>query len=647
MSRDSLLAHDLEVPRDHDYDVATVAVQLQRVWEGPRGLWGWLTSVDHKSIGRRYIVTAFLNLLMAGLLAMIMRLQLMQPELRVLNPDLYNQFFTMHGTAMMFLFAVPMVEGAMIYLVPMMVGNRIIAFPRLNAFSYWMYLGGSLFLWISFALDSGPDVGWFAYVPLAGPEYGAGKRADVWAQMITFTEVSALAVAVEIVVTTLKLRAPGMRLDRVPIFVWSALVTSVMIIFALPGVVLASSCLILDRLLGTHVFNPAEGGDAILWQHLFWWFGHPEVYIIFLPSLGLASHVVETVSQRPAFGYPMIVLSIISTGLLSFALWVHHMFATGLPRLGNSFFSASSMSIAVPSGIVLFCWIATFASGRPRWSIPLGWIVSFFVLFPLGGLTGVMLASVPFDLQATDTYFIPGHIHFVLLGGAVAPLLGAAWFWFPKLTGRTLDPRFGLAQLVLYTGGALLSFGGMLLLGLSGLARRVWTFPDVPIWNALNMATSIGGWAIGASFIVFLVAIFRALARPADAAADPWGAATLEWTLPSPPPPYNFLYAPVVDSRTPAWTQRHEKMVATGLRVDQKEILATTIVDAEPDLRDPVPKPSIWPLLAAIVTSVIFVASIFTPDAITWGAIPFAVVMIGWLYPREAKSPLAAELKPT
>jgi cytochrome c oxidase subunit I len=638
------VAHDLDVPRDRDFAPEALDTLLRRSWTTPPGFWGWLSSVDHKSIGRRYIATAFINLLLAGMLAMVMRVQLAAPELRLLNPDLYNQVFTMHGTAMMFLFAVPMFEGAMIYLVPMMIGNRIIAFPRLNAFSYWIYLAGVLFLWGAFALGSGPDVGWFSYVPLAGPAFGVGKRPDVWAQMITFTEVSALAVAVELVVTIFKLRAPGMRVDRIPVFVWASLVTSFMIIFALPGVVLASTCLILDRLVGTHFFDVAQGGDVLLWQHLFWWFGHPEVYIIFLPALGFTSQLVETVSRRPVFGYPLIVLSIIATGLLSFALWVHHMFATGLPRLGDSFFTASSMSIAVPSGIVLFCWIATLASGRLRWSIPLGWILSFYLLFPIGGLTGVMLAAVPFDLQATDSYFVPGHIHFVLLGGAVAPLLGAAWMWFPKLTGRLLDPRLGMVQLVLFTGGVLLSFGPMLLLGMGGLTRRVWTYPDVPLWNLLNLLASLGGWAIGASFLVFLVAMLIAFRRPADAPADPWGAATLEWTLPSPPPPYNFLYPPVVVSRTPAWSDDGVQRVATGLRVDKKEILTTSAVDAEPDMRDPAPTPSIWPLIAAIVTSIIFVASIFTPKAISWGALPFAIALIGWLWPREVHAPVTTQL---
>jgi len=394
---------------------------LAKVWCERPGLWGWLTSVDHKSIGRRYIVTAFVFLGLAGILALLMRWQLAGPDRRLLNPDLYNQIFTMHGTVMMFLFAVPVMEAVSVYVTPLLVGTRIIAFPRLNAFSYWVYLFGGIMLFVAFLVGTGPDIGWFSYVPLAGPEYSPGKRADYWAQMITFTEISALAVAIEIIVTVFNLRAPGMSLNRIPLFVWAMLVTSFCIVFAMPAVVTASSMLISDRLIGTHFFNPAEGGDPLLWQHLFWFFAHPEVYIIFLPGMGMASVIVESASRRPMVGYPVVVLSLVSIGFLSFGLWVHHMFATGLPRLGNSFFAASSMAIAIPTGATIFCWLATLWDGKLRITTPLLFVIAFIVIFVLGGMTGVMIASVPFDLQATDTYFIVGHIHYVLLGGAVAP----------------------------------------------------------------------------------------------------------------------------------------------------------------------------------------------------------------------------------
>jgi len=637
---------DQHVPRDVDVPLERLRDHLDNTWRLPPGLFGWLCSIDHKSIGRRYIVTAFIHLLLAGALAMALRVQLAFPEQQILGPDQYNQFFTMHGTVMMFLFAVPMVEGVMIYLVPLMIGSRIIAFPRLNAFSYYVYLVGGLMVWASFFLNSAPDAGWFSYPPLAGPEYGAGKRSDVFAQMITFTEVAALAVAVEIIVTVLKLRAPGMSLDRMPIFVWSSLVTSFIIVFSMPSVVLGSTFLLLDRLVGTHFYNPAEGGDVLLWQHLFWYFAHPEVYIIFLPSIGLASHVVETFSRRPMFGYPAVVLALISNGLLSFGLWVHHMFATGLPRLGNSFFAASSMTIAIPSGLVLFCWLATIASGRLRFKLPMLWIVSFFILFVMGGLSGVMLASVPLDLQLTDTYVLPSHIHFVLIGGAVAPLVAATFFWFPKMTGRLLNVPLGLVQWMLFTIGGLSAFGSMFLLGLSGMTRRVYSYPHTMQWDTLNLIASVGAWLLGLSFVLFTINILWTLSRPTKAPENPWQASGLEWSLPSPPPIYNFVLAPFVSSRTPLWDSPGPLPVVGGLRFDRREVLVTTVVEAEPDMRDPVPEPTVWPFIAAMVTSVILIASMYAPQPVAWGAIPFAIVMVAWLYPRRMVSPPAASVGP-
>src|SRR5256714_2563021 len=459
---------DQAKPGTHDNDLDRPALEaaLAETWRTPAGLWGALATVDHKIIGRRYIVTAFVFLALGGVLAVLMRLQLAQPEARVLGPDRYNQIFPMHGANMMFLFAVPVMEAMAVYLVLLMVGTRIIAFPRLNAFSYWIFLAGGALLWIAFALDMGPDIGWFAYVPLAGPQYAAGKRADIWAQMITFTELSALAVAVELVVTIFKQRAPGMSLDRIPLFVWAMLVTAFLIILAMPAIVVASTALILDRLVGTHFFNPAEGGDVLLWQHLFWFFGHPEVYIIFLPAVGMISTIIPTFARRPIFGYLALVLAVIATGILAFGLWVHHMFATGLPRLGESFFTASSMAIAVPNGIQIFCWLATLWDGRPVLATPLLFVLAFFVTFVLGGLTGVMVASVPLDTQVHDTYFVVAHFHYVLIGGAVFPLMGAVYYWFPKFTGRMMSERCGRWVAGLVFVGFNFAFFPMHLLGL-------------------------------------------------------------------------------------------------------------------------------------------------------------------------------------
>ncbi|MCP3442288.1 cytochrome c oxidase subunit I [Bradyrhizobium sp. CCGUVB14] len=620
--------------RDIDIQGPRLTEALTETWKTQPGAWGALTTVDHKIIGRRYIFTAFVFLALGGVLAALMRIQLAQPEARLLGPDRYNQIFTMHGANMMFLFAVPVMEAVAVYLVPLMVGTRNIAFPRLNAFSYWIYLAGGALLWIAFALDMGPDVGWFAYVPLSGPQYAAGKRADIWAQMITFTELSALAVAVELVVTIFKQRAPGMTLDRIPVFVWAMLVTSFLIIMAMPAIMVASTSLILDRLVGTHFFNPAEGGDVLLWQHLFWFFGHPEVYIIFLPAAGMVSTMIEPFARRPVFGYLGLVMALIATGILAFGLWVHHMFVTGLPRLGESFFTASSMAIAIPAGVQIFCWMATLWDGRPVFKTPLLFIIGFFVTFVIGGLTGVMVASVPFDTQVHDTYFVVAHFHYVLVGGAVFPLLGAIHYWFPKLTGRMMSETLGQWSFWLIITGFNATFFPMHILGLEGMPRRIYTYqPDLP-WHALNVFASLSSIVLTAGFLVFFINVIQS-ARAGEVAPDnPWNAPTLEWATTSPPPSYNFAMIPVVNSLHPLWDSRDTLAVAKGLRTDRRELVVTSLNTAEPQAREASPRNSIWPLLTAIATSIMLIWSIFTPWAVVWGSIPIAIALIGWFWPK-------------
>jgi len=608
---------------------------LERTWRDT----GFFSAINHKTIALRYIVTSFAFFVAAGILAALMRLQLAVPENDFIGPDLYNQLFTVHGTAMMFLFAVPVMEAMGVYLVPLMVGARSIAFPRMNAFSYWVFLFGGVMLFGVLALNIGPDTGWFSYPPLAGPEHSPGKRVDFYAQLITFTELAALLVAIEIIATAFKMRAPGMTLARMPLFVWAMVVTSFMILFAMPAVMFASTALIADRLVGTHFYNPAEGGDAVLWQHLFWFFGHPEVYLIFIPALGFMSSIIPTFARRPIFGYPAMVLALIATAFLGFGLWVHHMFAAHLPELGKSFFTAASMLIAIPTAIQIFCWIATLWTGRIVFRTPLLFVLAFFFILVAGGLTGIMVASVPLDLQLHDTYFVVAHLHYVLIGGAVFPLFGAWYYWFPKFTGRMMSERLGQWQFWIAFIGFEVAFFPMHTLGMDGMTRRIHTYPEAMGWGAANFISTVGALMIAASGVLFIVNVVRSYRRGAPAGDNPWGADTLEWATSSPPPSYNFDRIPVLGS---------EGVVVTGLAEKSREVLITTVVDAMPDHRLAFPNPTIWPFLSAVAVTVMFIGSIFTPWAVVWGSIPIVVGVTLWFWPRkdETREHLALEKRP-
>jgi len=514
------------------------------------------------------------------------------------------------------------------------VGTRDVAFPRLNAFGYWTYLVGGLLLYGGFLLDTGPDSGWFSYVPLTGPQFSPGKRVDVWAQTVTFTEIAGLIAAVILISTILKQRAPGMSLNRMPLYVWSILVTAVVVVFAMPSVALASLMLAFDRLVGTHFFNPAEGGDALLWQHLFWFFGHPEVYIMFIPATGFVSEIISTLSGRKIFGHTALVLSLVATGFLSFGLWVHHMFNTGLPQLGQSFFTAASLMIAIPNGVQVFCWIATLWAGRPRFRTPLLFVIGFLFLFVFGGITGVMLASVPFDQQAHDTFFVVAHFHYVQVGAFVFPLFAAIYYWFPKFTGRMLSERAGRLNFWLFFLGVNVTFFPMHILGLMGMTRRIYTYQPETGWGALNLLATAGAVMIGVSVVVFLANVAWSLRGGIPAGDDPWGAPTLEWATSSPPPEYNFAHLPVVQGLYPLWSGTRERPVVTGMHPDRREVLVTSVLDAEPVAIHEHPEPTIWPFLAAIPMAVIFIGLIFTPWSLVFGSILLLLTLVGWAWPR-------------
>jgi cytochrome c oxidase subunit 1 len=609
--------------------------QLEAAWHVPTGFIGWFSVVDHRSVGLRYITTAFVFFILAGVMAAAMRVQLAFPELRFLSPDLYNQLFTSHGLAMMFLFAVPVMEGMGVYLVPLMVGNRNIAFPRLNTFSYFMFLFGGVLLFSMLLVNTGPDTGWFSYPPLANPDYSAGKRVDVFNQLITFTEIAALAVALELVATILKVRAPGMTLNRIPIFVWAMLVMSLMVIFAMPAVVTSSTFLLLDRLVGTHFFNPAEGGDVVLYQHLFWFFGHPEVYIIFIPALGIVSMIVTTFTGRPTFGYIPLVVALFATAFLGFSVWVHHMFTTGLPQLGLSFFTAASLLIVIPTGTQIFCWIAALWKGRPRFATPLLFVLGFLAIFVIGGLSGVTLASVPIDLQVHDTYYVVAHFHYVLIGGAVFPLIGGLYYWFPKMTGRMLDETLGKVNFWTLFVGFNVTFFPQHILGLRGMPRRVYTYPPDLGWNTLNLISTLGAGLLLVGGVLLIYNVVRSLRAGAAAGDNPWDAPSLEWATTSPPPVYNFLELPVVEGRHALWDRTSPPPVVTGVPTDTRKVLVTDVMDAHPVHLDQFPEPSIWPFLAAVATSGMLVATIFTPWGLPFGAVPIAITLTGWFWPKK------------
>ncbi|HSH46319.1 MAG TPA: cytochrome c oxidase subunit I [Longimicrobiales bacterium] len=621
----------------------SLATEMHGVWDRPPGFVGWLGAVNHKVVGRRYLFTACVFFLLGGIQALVMRAQLAQPGLEVLSPEQYNQFFTMHGTTMMFLFAVPIMEGIGIYLIPLLLGTRDMAFPRLNAFGYWVYLIAGTTLYLGFFTGNGPDSGWFNYTPLSGPSYSPGIGVDYWVTTITFLEVAALVAAVEILVTILKFRAPGMSMGRAPLFVWAQLVMAFMIVFAMPPLILASVMLGMDRMMGGHFFHAALGGDPVLWQHLFWVFGHPEVYIVLVPALGVVSSVITVFSRRPIIGYTPLVVSLIAIGFLSFGLWVHHMYAVGLPTMGLNFFGAASMMIAIPSGVQIFCWMATVWKGRPVLATPMLYVLGFVFIFVVGGLTGVMVAAVPFDWQVHDSHFVVAHFHYVLIGGAVFPLLAGFTYWYPKITGFMPSESIGKWAFWLNFIGFNVTFFPLHELGFRGMPRRVYTYlPDLG-WTTLNLVSTIGAFILALGIALFLFNLFWSRALGARAGNDPWGADSLEWATGSPPPAYNFATLPVVRGRHPLWEPGG--IGAGEIRglelfdpdVPRREILATGVLDARPRFRRTLPEPTLWPMALAGALAVAAIGSMIDLVLVPVGAVLAAVAMVGWLRPPRSE----------
>jgi cytochrome c oxidase subunit I+III len=623
--------------------------RLKAIWRPPRGL-RFLTAINNNYVGTFYVTTAFGFFLLAGILALVMRAQLAIPENDLLSPNRYNQFFTMHGTIMMFLFAVPVVEAMGVLLLPNMLGARDLPFPRLSAYAFWAYLVGGLVFFASLFFDAAPRGGWFMYPPLTSETYSPGVNEEMWLLGIGFIEISAIAGAIEIIVGVLRTRAPGMTLDRIPIFAWAMLVFAVMIVFAFPAVILATILLELERAFGWPFFDGTRGGDPLLWQHLFWFFGHPEVYIIFLPAAGMVSMIVPAMMQAKLVGYRLVVLALVGTGFLSFGLWVHHMLATGIPQLSLSFFSAASMAVAIPSGVQVFAWIATFARGRAQFKTPLLFVLGFLFIFVVGGLTGVMVAVVPFNWQVHDTYFVVAHLHYVLFGGMVFPLFAALYYWMPYASKRPLSERLGRWVFALVFVGFNVAFLPMHLTGLLGMPRRVYTYPAGLGWESLNLVSTIGAFIVAAGVLLLLIDLVRVFRIAGEEnAGNLWNAGTLEWL---PNGNYSVRSIPIVATREPLWDQpglaedvEAGKYYLPGTATGKRESIVTAALDARPQYLLLMPMPAWMPVLSAVFTAAAFLLLTvkFVVFSIACGVIAIGMIM-RWLWeldPGPAHPPVA------
>ena len=542
------------------------------------GFWSWISTVDHKRIGILYGVTAFLFFLIGGGEALLIRMQLAKPNGTVLSADEYNQMFTMHGTTMVFLVIMPLAAAFGNYFVPILIGARDVAFPRLNAFGYWVFLAGGLVLYSSFLLGGAPNGGWFGYSPQTNTVFSPGHGIDFWLVGLVITGIGSLTAAANFIVTTLNLRAPGMTLMRMPVFVWMNLVVSFLLLFAIPIITVALFELYFDRNFGSNFFNANIGGDPILWQHLFWLFGHPEVYILILPAMGIVSEVLPVFSRKPLFGYSVVVFSGIAIGFMGWGVWAHHMFAVGLGPVANSAFAASTMFIAVPTGVKIFNWLATTWGGDLRLKTPMLFALGFISMFTIGGLSGVSHSIVPSDYQQTDTYYIVAHFHYVLFGGAILGLFAGAYYWAPVVTGKLLDDKLGKIHFWLMLIGFNLAFGPMHVLGMQGQPRRTYRYPEGMGWDFWNFMSTVGASLIAVSVLVFIFNIMKTMKNPEKAPPDPWDARTLEWTIPTPPPEYNFKDIPVVHARDDFWHRKYTEdengrlvRIPSGGSVDTKE----------------------------------------------------------------------------
>ncbi len=620
--------------------MSTAELHLQHLWETPETFWGKLTTVDHKEIGRRYIVTALCFLVIGGLEALAMRLQLSRPNGNLLTPETYNQFFSMHGVTMMFWYALPILAGFGNYLVPLMIGARDMALPRINAFSYWTFLLSGLFLYGSLLIAEAPHAGWFAYVPYTTKPYSPGFGMDFYALSLIFLTISTTVGAINFIVTIFQLRAPGMTISRMPLFMYSSLTTYFSVVFALPALTAACVFLELDRKWGFHFFDVTHGGQVLLWQQLFWFFGHPWVYIVFLPATGMVSMLLPVFARHPIVGYPYIAISTVLTGLVGFGVWLHHMFAVGEPHLSMSFFSAASMTISIFSAIQVFAWIATLWKGRPVLTTSLMFALGFIALLVVGGLNGIVTAVIPIDWQVTDTYWVVAHIHYVLIGTNVFPVFAALYFWLPKIMGRMLDEKLGKWSFWLMFVGFNVAFFPMHLLGIFGMPRRIYTYPAGMGWEGLNTLSTVGAFTLGVGIAVTFWNIFVSMRTGRVAGKNPWNADGLEWETDSPPAPYATVHLPIVYSRHPLWDTHDEAFDPSNSRIfDQGRFtLRTDWLTAQPIALTRMPEDTIIPLLLALTLTIVFTGIIITSLWLALaGTILSLITVGGWIWPKAER----------
>jgi cytochrome c oxidase subunit I len=616
---------------------AAVVERLTDIWESPPTLWGWLSTVDHKKIGKRYLVTAFLFLVIGGIEAAILRLQLARSNQALLTPEAYNQIFTMHGMTMIFWYASPILSGFANYLIPLMLGARDMAFPRVNAFTYWSFLLSGTLLYISPIMGQAPHSGWFAYAPYTSLKYSPGYGMDFYCLALIFLTISTTAGAINFIVTIFRLRAPGMAISRMPLFMYSTMTVSFVIVASLPALTAACTFLELDRRWHTHFFDLAGNGNPILWQQLFWFFGHPWVYVVFLPATGMVSMILPVFCRRPIVGYPYVAISTVLTGVVGFGVWVHHMFAVGMTQMAMSFFSAGSMTISIFTTVQVFAWIATLWKGRPVLTASMHFVLGFIGMLVVGGLSGVFTAIIPADWQVHDTYFVVAHLHYVLVGANMFPVFAAFYYWLPKITGRMMDEYLGKWSFWVMFIGFNLAFFPMHIAGLNGMPRRIYTYPPGYGLDGVNALSTIGAYILALGILISIINLFISVRSGRIAGKNPWNADTLEWDTESPPPPYGSIHIPTVVSRHPLWDEHDETHDPTGERIlDQGRLtLATSALDAIPNAISRMPEDTIAPLLLAIAMFVFFIALVFQAMWLTLaGAVAIMLVSFYWLWPE-------------